>query len=74
MNNDKITLVLLGVVFAILGFALVWMFNTNVKIEKVMENQATLEKHWRLHGWARDEINALRSTQSLPMARWPDLH
>lgn len=32
-----------------------------------------LSKHWRLHGWARDEINKLRFGQGLQPVAWPGL-
>lgn len=32
-----------------------------------------LQKHWKLHSWERDQINALRHSTSLPPATWPDL-
>lgn len=31
-----------------------------------------IQKHWCLHGWARDEINTLRSDSGKPLAHWPD--
>ena len=32
----------------------------------------TLAKHWKLHGWTRDEINELRSKAGLQPDKWPD--
>lgn len=32
-----------------------------------------LSKHWKLHSWARDEINTLRAKQGLDIKPWPDL-
>lgn len=32
-----------------------------------------LSKHWKLHGWARDEINKLRFEQGLQPVAWPGL-
>lgn len=30
-------------------------------------------KFWKLHSWARQEINKLRQEAGLPLAEWPDL-
>lgn len=42
-------------------------------IEQIRDDRETMAKHWRLHGWARDEINILRSQHDLEPARWPPL-
>ena len=34
----------------------------------------TLVKHWRLHSWARDQVNALRHAQGQPPVPWPELN
>ena len=37
-----------------------------------VKQSETLTKHWKLHGWARDEINTLRAEAGKPLAHWPD--
>lgn len=32
-----------------------------------------LSKHWKLHGWERDQINTLRTKDGLEIISWPDL-
>ena len=33
----------------------------------------SLQKHWRLHCWERDEIEEIRRKVDLPPTKWPDL-
>ena len=44
-----------------------------LKIEGVISDHETMSKHWKLHTWAKDEINELRLKQGLEPSRWPDL-
>lgn len=69
------------------GFALKWVFDANAEIsvmneklssiqsDKAQDNRQdqTITKHWRLHSWARDQINELRQHNNLPLAPWPDV-
>lgn len=73
-NNNKPLAHYLAIgAFGIAGFVLVWMFNMNATIAKMQNETETLAKHWKLHGWARDEINDIRSNANLPAVRWPEL-
>ena len=40
--------------------------------EDDQKQNANLSRHWKLHGWARDEINDLRHKAGLDSSRWPD--
>ena len=40
------------------------------EVEKL---QKTASKHWKLHGWSREQINTLRHEAGQPPASWPDL-
>lgn len=67
------------------GFALKWVFDANAEIsvmneklssiqsDKAQDNRQDQTKHWRLHSWARDQINELRYSNNLPLAPWPDV-
>jgi hypothetical protein len=72
---------------ALVGFALIWMFNMNAGIAvleaelKHMQGvsseeerqERVLSNHWRLHSAARDEINKLLAKEGLPLFVWPEL-
>lgn len=42
-------------------------------LTQIASDKETMGKHWRLHSWAKDEINALRAKHDLDASRWPDL-
>lgn len=42
------------------------------KIDLLVSGRDTMEKHWKLHQWAKDEVNELRGKHDLPSSRWPD--
>ena len=35
------------------------------------EFKQSIRKHWKLHSWARDEINNLKYKNGLPITGWP---
>jgi hypothetical protein len=41
--------------------------------EKDVRQDSQLSKHWKLHGWTKDEINTLRIHNGLGFSQWPDL-
>lgn len=84
MNNSTITNVIMGVLMALaLGLG-GWALSTTQSLQiqmAVLQQQLkdndthdkAITKHWKLHTWAREEINDLRIADGLPQARWPDL-
>lgn len=83
-GHMKLVMWLLGTLSTIsmmlAGFSLKWQFDANAKIEVMQERMSsdarqdeTLKKHWKLHGWARDEINDIRVQSGLEPVRWPNL-
>ncbi len=79
--------VLVAISMAIAGFALKWQFVANAEIKVIqhqlseqseqvqidLKHSSQLSKHWKLHGWAKDEINKLRAKHGLELESWPDL-
>ena len=45
----------------------------SLKTELDKKQDSQLSKHWRLHGWSRDEINKLRHLNNQEPSSWPDL-
>jgi len=33
----------------------------------------TIRKHWKLHTWARDQINEIQKNNNMQLSKWPDL-
>lgn len=42
------------------------------KIDRLVTDRETMTKHWKLHQWAKDEVNELRGKHDLPSSRWPN--
>lgn len=40
--------------------------------EDERKQNSTLAKHWKLHGWSRDQINELRYAAGKGTAHWPN--
>jgi alkylated DNA repair dioxygenase AlkB len=32
----------------------------------------TIRKHWKLHTWAKDQINEIQKSNNVPLGKWPD--
>jgi len=79
--------VLVSTSLAVAGFTLKWQFAANAEI-KVLQQRLTeqteqvqndlrhdrqIGKHWKLHSWAKDEINRLRVKNNLEIIAWPNL-
>lgn len=41
-------------------------------LKNLVANRETMSKHWKLHSWAKDQINELRFKQDLGVANWPE--
>jgi hypothetical protein len=59
----------------------VQMENMTESIEKLSEKSeldkkqdASISKHWKLHNWARDEINKIHFKNNEEPVSWPDLN
>jgi len=84
---DLITKVVISVLSAAIVGLFVWIWNAQTKLtlltEKVssltadhsadVRQDAQLNKHWKLHNWARHSINELERKQNMPLSEWPDL-
>ena len=80
LNDTLLIKALLGAIFGLLAFALAWMFYTNADVQLLKKAtldhhklESKLTKHWKLHSWAKDEINKLRATHGFPIESWPDI-
>jgi hypothetical protein len=57
------------------------LFTMSEKLDIALQDTETdsiqnrqLSKHWKLHGWAKDEINVLRVKNGSNMTSWPELN
>jgi hypothetical protein len=68
---------LVSVVGACIIGLFVWVWNTNTKlvlmqqsVDRILLDTETRAKFWRRHGWAKTQINTLRTLHDLPIINW----
>jgi hypothetical protein len=49
------------------------MEKMNQKTELDKKQDSSIAKHWKLHNWAREEINTMRFEDGKAPVAWPDL-
>jgi len=47
------------------------MLSNNKDADEKQDRQ--IRKHWKLHSWAKDQINKLGRHHDIPIQPWPDL-
>lgn len=62
---------ILEIKFADIEDSLVTLADDTDDITRITEQ---LQKHWKLHNWAKDQIAELRHKEALPPVSWPDFN
>lgn len=68
--------ILLSVTVSLGGFVLYESYQVHAELavlQEQMKVNRTVKKHWKLHAWAKDQINELRIQHDLHMRSWPSL-
>ena len=80
MNSQILMSVVCAAALALSGFGLKEIYDLNAKMAVLQADvnddkrvNSSISKFWKLHGWAKDEINDLRHHAGKKNARWPDL-
>lgn len=80
MNDKLVRYLVFGVALALLTGLGGFVWNANTRIALMEHKIAESEKHakinskfWKLHSWARQEINKARVRDGLQMVNWPEL-
>lgn len=42
------------------------------KLDVLASDRATMSKHWKLHNWARTQINVIQNKLDMTLEQWPD--
>ena len=73
MKNDFLQKAVATVLAALLIGAYSWCWRINSAIVLMQRDTETMQKHWKLHSWAKDQVNTLRTKHDMDIESWPDL-